>query len=62
MKQSMSAEDCNIRQKAGEIETAALYMNAAGAGKKAVTILFISDLKFKKKFLTPQERQAGFTR
>lgn len=44
-----------------EMETPALYMNAAEAGKKALTILTISDHLFKEQNLSPQERQSSFT-
>ena len=44
-----------------EMETPALYMNAAEAGKNALTILTISDHLFKDQNLSPQERQTGFT-
>ena len=40
-----------------EMECAALYMNAARAGKKALGILTISDHIFKKEALSAQERQ-----
>lgn len=43
-----------------EMEAAALYMNAAAAGKHALAILTISDHLFKEDMLTPEERQTGF--
>ncbi len=43
-----------------EMETAALYMNAAAAGKKALSILTISDHLFKEGELSSSERQTGF--
>ena len=43
-----------------EMETAALYYNAARLGKKALAILTISDHLYSKKELTAQERQFGF--
>lgn len=46
-----------------EMESAALYMNAARAGKKALCILTISDLlNGGKSELTPEERQTGFNK
>ncbi len=44
-----------------EMETPALYMNAAEAGKKALTILTVSDHLFKSEELSALERQTGFT-
>lgn len=43
-----------------EMEAAALYMNAAAAGKKALCMLTISDLLYKEGKLTAEERQLGF--
>lgn len=43
-----------------EMEAAALYMNAAKAGKKALCICTISDHLFKPKKLSVEERQTGF--
>lgn len=43
-----------------EMESAALYMNAAEAGKKAVALCTISDLMFSGEACTPQERQDSF--
>lgn len=43
-----------------EMEAAALYMNAAKAGKKALAILTISDHLFKEGELTAEERQNNF--
>lgn len=43
-----------------EMEAAALYMNAARAGKKALCMLTISDHLFKTGELSPKERQTGF--
>ena len=44
-----------------EMETAALYMNAARSGKRALTILTISDHIFKGEATTSDERQNTFT-
>ncbi len=44
-----------------EMETPALYMNAAEAGKNALTILTVSDHLFKQEELSAQERQTSFT-
>ena len=44
-----------------EMEAAALYMNAAKAGKKALCMLTISDCPFKGESLPSSERQIGFT-
>ena len=43
-----------------EMEAAALYMNAAKAGKKALCILTISDHLYKTEELTAEQRQNGF--
>ncbi|MCF0133035.1 MAG: purine-nucleoside phosphorylase [Blautia sp.] len=43
-----------------EMESAALYMNAAAAGKKALCILTISDHLYKDEILSAEERQTGF--
>jgi purine-nucleoside phosphorylase len=43
-----------------EMEAAALYMNAAKAGKKALCICTISDHLFKPEKLSVEERQTGF--
>lgn len=43
-----------------EMEAAALYMNAARAGKKALCMLTISDHLFKGESLSAEERQTGF--
>ena len=43
-----------------EMEAAALYMNAARAGKKALCILTISDHLYKPQELTAEQRQVGF--
>lgn len=43
-----------------EMETAALYMNAAQAGKNALCILTISDCPFKGTGITAEQRQKGF--
>lgn len=45
-----------------EMEAAALYMNAARAGKKALTILTISDHILKGEATTAEERQTTFTK
>lgn len=44
-----------------EMEAAALYMNAAHAGKKALTICTISDCPFTGEATTAEERQTKFT-
>ena len=44
-----------------EMEAAALYMNAARAGKKALCILTISDHLFKEQTLDARERETSFT-
>ncbi|MCL2367623.1 MAG: purine-nucleoside phosphorylase [Oscillospiraceae bacterium] len=44
-----------------EMEAAALYMNAAWAGKQALCILTISDTIFGGEVTTPEERQTAFT-
>lgn len=44
-----------------EMEAAALYMNAAYAGKKALCMLSISDDPFTGESLTAEERQTTFT-
>lgn len=43
-----------------EMESAALYMNAAKAGKKALCLLTISDHLYTKEELDAAERQVGF--
>lgn len=43
-----------------EMESAALYLNAAQAGKKAVALCTISDLMFSGEACTAQERQESF--
>jgi len=43
-----------------DMEAAALYMNAAYAGKKALCLLTISDHLYKKQHLDVKERQLGF--
>jgi purine-nucleoside phosphorylase len=44
-----------------EMETAALYMNAARAGKHALAILTISDCPFTGEALTAEDRERTFT-
>jgi purine-nucleoside phosphorylase len=44
-----------------EMESAALYANAAAAGKKALTILTISDSLVEDKATSAEERQNAFT-
>lgn len=44
-----------------EMEAAALYMNAAKAGKQALCILTISDCLFKEGNATAEQRQNAFT-
>ena len=43
-----------------EMEAAALYINAAYLGKKALCICTISDHLYKSQELSPEERQTGF--
>lgn len=43
-----------------EMEAAALYMNAARAGKKALCILTISDHLYREDSLSAEDRQTGF--
>ncbi|WP_349944720.1 purine-nucleoside phosphorylase [Lacrimispora sp. BS-2] len=50
----------NMGVLAVEMETAALYMNAAAAGKKALCMLTISDLVFGEEKLSAEKRQLGF--
>lgn len=45
-----------------EMESAALYMNAARAGKEALCICTVSDCPLREEFTTAEERQSGFTR
>lgn len=45
-----------------DMETAALYMNAARTGKEDLCILIISDLIYKNGHLSAEERQFGFTK
>ncbi|HIW84074.1 MAG TPA: purine-nucleoside phosphorylase [Candidatus Dorea gallistercoris] len=44
-----------------EMEAAALYMNAARAGRKALCILTISDHLFKEQNLSARDRETSFT-
>lgn len=44
-----------------EMEAAALYMNAARCGKKALCILTVSDCPFNGYSLPPKERETSFT-
>jgi purine-nucleoside phosphorylase len=44
-----------------EMEAAALYMNAARVGKKALTLCTISDCPFTGEATTAEQRQTGFT-
>lgn len=43
-----------------EMEAAALYMNAARAGKKALCILTVSDHLYREESLSTEEREKGF--
>ena len=52
----------NMGVLAVEMEAAALYMNAARAGKRALTILTISDHILKGEATTAEERQTTFTK
>ncbi len=51
----------NMGVMAVEMEAAALYMNAARAGKRALTICTISDEILTGKATTPEQRQTTFT-
>lgn len=51
----------NMGVLAVEMESAALYANAAAAGKKALTILTISDSLVEDKATSAEERQNAFT-
>ncbi len=44
-----------------EMESAALYMNAARAGKEALCICTVSDCPLRHEFTSAEERQNGFT-
>lgn len=44
-----------------EMEAAALYMNAARAGKRALAVCTVSDHLLRAEFCTAEERQNGFT-
>ena len=44
-----------------EMESAALYMNAALTGKKALGIFTVSDQLIKQQYLTASERETLFT-
>ena len=44
-----------------EMESAALYMNAARLGKNALCILTVSDCPLRGLSTTPEERQTTFT-
>ena len=44
-----------------EMEAAALYMNAAYAGKKALTMLTVSDHLYSGEAMSPEDRQTGFS-
>ncbi len=52
----------NMGVLAVEMEAAALYMNAARAGKRALTILTVSDHILKGEATTAEERQTTFTK
>ena len=58
------ADSLSAWQKMGvlgiEMETAALYMNAARSGKNALCILTVSDCPLKKLSTTAEERQTSF--
>ena len=47
--------------KAVEMESAGLYINAAAAGKKALTICTISDQLVHRKYASTEERRSSFT-
>ena len=44
-----------------EMESAALYMNAARAGREALTVLTVSDSLVTGEALSAAERQTGFS-
>lgn len=44
-----------------EMESAALYMNAARAGRDALCICTVSDCPLRQEFTSAEERQTGFT-
>lgn len=44
-----------------EMESAALYLNAARAGKEALTICTVSDCPLREEYTSAEERQTGFT-
>ena len=44
-----------------EMEAAALYLNAARAGKEALCICTVSDCPLRQEFTSAEERQTGFT-
>ena len=50
----------NLGVLAVEMEAAALYLNAARAGKNALAICTISDHLFRGEALPAEERQVGF--
>lgn len=60
------ANQMEVLQKLGvlacEMETAALYLNAARAGKNALTLCTISDNPFTGEGLTAEDRQKTFTK
>ena len=60
---NLSAALASAEQKvlAVDMESAALYMTAARCGKRALTILTISDHLYRGEKLPAQERQTGFT-
>ena len=61
-----ASEQMKTLQKLGvlatEMETAALYMTAAAAGKNALTLCTISDNPFTGEGLSADERQLSFTK
>lgn len=59
---STSAKLRNLGVLAVEMESAGLYLNAARAGKNALTICTISDHLFKGESLPALERQTSFTK
>lgn len=60
------ADSLAVWQKMGvlgiEMESAALYLNAARAGKEALCICTVSDCPLRQEFTSAEERQTGFTR
>ena len=58
--QGVNVKVGNMGVMAVEMEAAALYMNAARAGKKALCMLTISNHLFRQESISASERQSGF--